>query len=116
MSTNSPETSERGSTALQKKEERLREGQQAMAEYLADNTPCAKGPRSCGPSDWRATRPTITRPSRRWQRSALPEQLAFLAIYHFQRRGLVLSVRPDAITAGSGATMQGGTGGLRFLF
>ena len=36
MSTNSPETSERGSTALQKKEERLREGQQAMAEYLAD--------------------------------------------------------------------------------
>ena len=36
LSTNSPETSERGSTALQKKEERLREGQQAMAEYLAD--------------------------------------------------------------------------------
>ena len=36
MSTNSPATSERGSTALQKKEERLRKGQQAMAEYLAD--------------------------------------------------------------------------------
>ena len=36
MSTNSPATSERGSTALQKKEERLREGQQAMADYLAD--------------------------------------------------------------------------------
>jgi hypothetical protein len=36
LSTNSPETSERGSTALQKKEERLREGRQAMAEYLAD--------------------------------------------------------------------------------
>jgi len=36
LRTNSPETSERGSTALQKKEERLREGQEAMAEYLAD--------------------------------------------------------------------------------
>jgi hypothetical protein len=36
LSTNSPETSDRGSTALKKKEERLREGQQAMAEYLAD--------------------------------------------------------------------------------
>ncbi len=36
MSTNSPETSDRGSTALQKKEERLRDGQQAMSEYLAD--------------------------------------------------------------------------------
>ena len=36
LSTNSSETSERGATALQKKEERLREGQQAMAEYLAD--------------------------------------------------------------------------------
>jgi hypothetical protein len=36
LSTNPPATSERGSTALQKKEERLREGQQAMAEYLAD--------------------------------------------------------------------------------
>jgi hypothetical protein len=33
---NSLETSDRGSTALQKKEERLRDGQQAMAEYLAD--------------------------------------------------------------------------------
>lgn len=36
MSTNSPETSDRGSTALQKKEERLRDGQLAMSEYLAD--------------------------------------------------------------------------------
>jgi hypothetical protein len=27
---------DRGSTAMQKKEERLREGQKAMAEYLAD--------------------------------------------------------------------------------
>jgi hypothetical protein len=36
LSTNSPETSDRGSTALQKKEERLRDGQQAMSEYLAD--------------------------------------------------------------------------------
>jgi hypothetical protein len=33
---NSSETTGRGSTALQKKEERLREGQKAMAEYLAD--------------------------------------------------------------------------------
>jgi hypothetical protein len=36
LSTNSPETSDRGSTALQKKEERLRDGQLAMSEYLAD--------------------------------------------------------------------------------
>ena len=36
MSTNSAETSDRASTALQKKEERLREGAQAMAEYLAE--------------------------------------------------------------------------------
>ena len=34
MSTNSPETP--GAIALKKKEERLRDGQQAMAEYLAD--------------------------------------------------------------------------------
>jgi hypothetical protein len=34
LSTNSTETP--GATALKKKEERLREGQQAMAEYLAD--------------------------------------------------------------------------------
>ena len=33
---NSPETSDRASTALQKKEERLRDGQLAMSEYLAD--------------------------------------------------------------------------------
>jgi hypothetical protein len=33
---NSPETSHRASTALQKKEERLRDGQLAMSEYLAD--------------------------------------------------------------------------------
>ena len=32
----SPETSDRASTALQKKEERLRDGQLAMSEYLAD--------------------------------------------------------------------------------
>ena len=36
MSRNSPEIADRGSTALKKKEERLREGQEAMAEYLAD--------------------------------------------------------------------------------
>jgi len=36
LSTNSSETSDRAATALQKKEERLRDGQQAMAEYLAD--------------------------------------------------------------------------------
>lgn len=36
MSTSSPETSDRASTALQKKEERLRDGQLAMSEYLAD--------------------------------------------------------------------------------
>lgn len=36
MSMNSPETSDRASTALQKKEERLRDGQLAMSEYLAD--------------------------------------------------------------------------------
>lgn len=36
MSKNSSETPDRGSTALKKKEERLRDGQQAMAEYLAD--------------------------------------------------------------------------------
>jgi hypothetical protein len=34
LSTNSPETP--GAIALKKKEERLRDGQQAMAEYLAD--------------------------------------------------------------------------------
>ena len=34
MSTNSPETP--GAIALKKKQERLRDGQQAMAEYLAD--------------------------------------------------------------------------------
>ena len=34
LSTNSPQTP--GAIALKKKEERLREGQQAMAEYLAD--------------------------------------------------------------------------------
>lgn len=34
MSTNSSETP--GAIALKKKEERLRDGQQAMAEYLAD--------------------------------------------------------------------------------
>jgi hypothetical protein len=33
---NSPERSDRASTALQKKEERLRDGQLAMSEYLAD--------------------------------------------------------------------------------
>jgi hypothetical protein len=33
---NSPETSDRASIALQKKEERLRDGQLAMSEYLAD--------------------------------------------------------------------------------
>jgi hypothetical protein len=33
---NSRETSDRASTALQKKEERLRDGQLAMSEYLAD--------------------------------------------------------------------------------
>lgn len=33
---NSPETSDRASTALQKKEERLRDGKLAMSEYLAD--------------------------------------------------------------------------------
>ena len=33
---NSPETSDRASTALQKKEERSRDGQLAMSEYLAD--------------------------------------------------------------------------------
>jgi hypothetical protein len=33
---NSPETSDRASAALQKKEERLRDGQLAMSEYLAD--------------------------------------------------------------------------------
>lgn len=33
---NFPETSDRASTALQKKEERLRDGQLAMSEYLAD--------------------------------------------------------------------------------
>jgi hypothetical protein len=36
VSTSSPETSNRGSTALQKREERLRDGQLAMSEYLAD--------------------------------------------------------------------------------
>ena len=36
MSMHSPETSDRASTALQKKEERLRDGQLAMSEYLAD--------------------------------------------------------------------------------
>jgi hypothetical protein len=36
LSTNSSDIPDRGSTALQKKEERLREGQLAMAEYLAD--------------------------------------------------------------------------------
>lgn len=36
MSMNSRETSDRASTALQKKEERLRDGQLAMSEYLAD--------------------------------------------------------------------------------
>jgi len=36
LSTSSPETSDRASTALQKKEERLRDGQLAMSEYLAD--------------------------------------------------------------------------------
>lgn len=37
MSTNFSDTPpDRGSTAMQKKEERLREGQKAMAEYLAD--------------------------------------------------------------------------------
>jgi hypothetical protein len=36
LSTNSPERSDRGATALQKKEERLRDGQLAMSEYLAD--------------------------------------------------------------------------------
>jgi hypothetical protein len=33
---NSRETSDRASTALQKKEERLRDGQLALSEYLAD--------------------------------------------------------------------------------
>ena len=99
LSTNSPETSERGSTALQKKEERLREGQQAMAEYLADKH--AMRERTAKLRALRLARDAggqpITRPSRRRQRSALSTRSPSWRSIISSDAGWSLSVRPDAI-------------------